>query len=326
MRVGVVGAGLAGIAAARTLVAGGHQATVFEQKPTPGGRVMTQALGPYVFDTGATSIAPRGQALERVILNEIATTDLVRIEKPVMAHDGFRAVSGSLMGSTTPRYCYRQGIYEVMRLLSEDLDVHSGFDVEAVEGDSNDGFSINGQGFDAVIVATPIPIVEKLLAKSREARKFSNVKFRSCLSVLLGFDKPFNAPFHALVGPDQAHPLAWLSFESLKCPERAPEGHTAIVAQASSEYSKRRFEADDDLILEETIGDVSRLLGKEFSTPVVTHVERFRYSHPEITTSFEAVNSPLSKLVIAGDGLLGGRTELAFETGIRAGRLLMEDA
>jgi len=326
MRVGVVGAGLAGIAAARTLAAGGHQVIVFEQRQTPGGRVMTKTLGPYVFDSGATSIAPRGQALERVILNEIATTDLVRIEKPVMAHDGFRAVSGSLMGSGTPRYCYRQGLYEVMRLLSEGIEVRTGISIEGVEGDSNDGFSLNGEGFDAVIVTAPIPAVEKILANSKEGRKFSNVKYRSCLSVLLGFDKPFNAPFHALVGPDQAHPLAWLSFESLKSPGRAPDGHTAIVAQASSEYSKRRFEADEDLVLEETIGDVSRLLGKEFSTPVVTHVERFRYSHPEITTSFEAVNSPLSKLVIAGDGLLGGRTELAFETGIRAGRLLMENA
>ena len=171
----------------------------------------------------------------------------------------------------------------------------------------------------------PVPIVERLLAKSKETRRFSNVRFRSCISVLLGYDTEFDSPYHALVGPDQSVPLAWISFESLKCPGHAPDGHSAFVAQLSAEYSKRRFETDVDLIIEETLGDVTRLLGERFATPVVSAVVRFRYSHPETTTAFESVNSPMSRLLVAGDGLIGGRTELAYESGVRAAKLLMEN-
>lgn len=325
MRVAVVGAGIAGLGSARTLIAGGHQVVVFESQEKPGGRIVTTALGPYVFDAGATSIAPLGHQLENVILQELPTEDLVKIEKPVSAHDGFRIVTGGLLGSRAARYCYTQGLAEVGNLLSAGIDVRLGTEIDQVEATTKETYLVNSEEFDAVIITAPIPVTEKLLAASKEHRRFSNVRFRSCLSVLLGFDQEFDCSYHALVGPDQSVPLAWISFESLKSPGRAPEGHSAFVAQLSAEYSKRRFDADDDLILGETLGDITRLLDGKFAEPAVSKVVRFRYSHPETTTAFESVNSPMSRLLVAGDGLIGGRTELAYESGVRAAKMLMEN-
>ncbi|MBS1724985.1 MAG: FAD-dependent oxidoreductase [Armatimonadetes bacterium] len=323
MKTAVIGSGLAGLAAARTLASAGLSVKVFEARDKIGGRVETMKLGPFVFDPGATSIAPMGQALERVILDELPQDDLVRITKPVVAHDGFRPVSGSVMAANTPRYNYGAGIEVLPALLSEGLDIRLSTPVDRVKA-SGEQYEVAGNVFDAVIVAVPTPDAQVLLQGLGEARRLSNLRYRSCISVLLGYDAPFEAPYHALVGPDQAHPLAWLSLESVKCPgTRAPEGSTAVVAQLSSEYSKRRYAMDDELIIEETAGDVGRLMGKAFSKPVVSQVVRYRNSHPESTTSFDVVNSPMSRLVLAGDGLLGGRTELAFETGLRAARLLM---
>lgn len=321
MRVAVIGAGLAGLSAARSLTALGHEAKVFESESRVGGRLQTVAIDGFVFDAAATSIAPLGQGLERVILNELPTDDLVTIGPPVVAHDGFRAVSGGVTASKTKRYVYRQGIAECARLLAKGLCVQVATPVDYIEPVDN-AYLVAGESFDAAIVAVPAPLADSLLREATEGRRLGNVRYRSCLSVLLGYTVPLQANYHAMVGPDQVHPLSWLSLESVKCPGRAPEGCSAIVAQLSSEYSRRRYDADVELVIEETLGDVARLLGKEFASPKVAALYRYRYSHPESTVTFETVNSPLSRLVVAGDGLLGGRTELAFETGLRAANLL----
>ena len=44
MKIGVVGAGVAGLSAARALVDRGHQVIVFEKARAPGGRVATSRL------------------------------------------------------------------------------------------------------------------------------------------------------------------------------------------------------------------------------------------------------------------------------------------
>jgi len=52
MRVGIVGAGLAGLSAAARLAATGHDVTVFEQGLRPGGKAGTESAAGYRFDTG----------------------------------------------------------------------------------------------------------------------------------------------------------------------------------------------------------------------------------------------------------------------------------
>lgn len=327
MRVGIIGAGLAGLAAARTLQSNGHEPVVFEKEAVAGGRLQTARIGEYTFDPGATTLAPMGKSIEKVILSEISTEHLVRIAKPVAAHDGVRAFSGALTAANTPRYCYSNGIDELPKLLAAGVSVRTSAEVHSVEAKKDGSYTIDDEFFDAVVVTAPIPECIPLLTSIGESRRFANTKFRSCISVMLGFEATFEASYHALVGPDQTHPLSWLCIESLKCPgTRAPEGCTAAVAQMSAEYSRRRFESDDDLVIEETLGDVIRLLGRAFATPAIVQVKRFKHSHPEATTSFEAVNSPLSRLVVAGDALMGGRTELAYETGLRAAKMIMENS
>lgn len=325
-RVGIVGAGLAGLAAARTLVAAGRDVVVFDKEAVPGGRLTSLSLGEFTFDPGATSIAPFDAALGRVIQNELDTTDLVVIDKPVYLHDGFRTSPRGVTASSVKRLVYSHGIRRLPSLLSSGLDLRLGCRIDSFESHSDDSYSLEGESFDAIVIAIPSPIAMDLLFKSGDPRRLSNVRFRTCLSLCLGFETPLEPPYHALVGPDQTHPLSWLSVESAKCPGRAPDGQTALVAQMSAEYSLRRFDLDDDLIIEETLIDVSRLLGKGFSVPVVSKVVRFQYSHPETTATFESVNSPLSRVVIAGDGLMAGRTELAYETGTRAAHLLLDQS
>ena len=72
MKVGIVGAGVAGLSAAQALVTAGHDVVVFEKLRGPGGRVATRQLravemprglagATLAFDHGAFSAVMRGQ-------------------------------------------------------------------------------------------------------------------------------------------------------------------------------------------------------------------------------------------------------------------------
>ncbi|MCW5936782.1 MAG: FAD-dependent oxidoreductase [Fimbriimonadaceae bacterium] len=321
MRVGIVGAGISGLGAARELARNGHEVVVFEKSKGVGGRCATRRVNGYVFDTGATSIAPRSQALNDAILNQLDRTDLVIIDKPIYTHDGSRILRGSMGKGLAERYCYAPGISKLGKLLAEGLDVRLEAEVTAIERPGDGGFCLAGEVFDVVVLTAPAPQAEALLRNARDTRKLANAKYRPCLSVLLGYETPLETPYHALIEPDQRLPLTWLSVETMKVPgHRAPGLGTALVAQMSPSYSRLRFEATADRIIDETLIDVVRLLGQPFQTPDVSDVKRWRYSQPETTASFESANPPGTRLVVAGDGLLGGRIELAYETGLRAAR------
>lgn len=80
----VVGAGVAGLACARTLVAGGLTTTVLEQDATPGGRVRTDEVDGFLLDHGfqvlprAYPEARRLLELDRLDLHDFARGAIVR--------------------------------------------------------------------------------------------------------------------------------------------------------------------------------------------------------------------------------------------------------
>ncbi|BBO22852.1 MAG: hypothetical protein AMXMBFR19_00900 [Chthonomonadaceae bacterium] len=325
MRVAVIGAGISGLAAARQLKRAGIDCVVFEKSDRVGGRVETRSLGGYVFDTGATSIAPRGRSIEPVMFDELCTEGLVQVELPIFVHSGLRASLGHASVNMLARFTYLKGNEQLPLRLSEGLDIRFDANVLRIGSLPQARYEVAGEEFDALILTPPVPITKELLASIGESRALANASYRSCLSVMLGYAKPLEGlKYHALLDPDQTHPLTWLSIESAKCPERAPEGHTAFVAQLGPRYSAMNFESEDDTIVAATISYVTRLYGKDWDQPEVAGVVRYRFSHPETTSLFESVNSKMSRVIVAGDGVYGARIEYAFESGERAASLLLK--
>lgn len=324
MNVAIIGAGIAGLAAARTLNQSGHVSTLFERESVPGGRCATVIKEGFIFDTGASSIAPRGREIELVVTQELDHSQLVQVTKPIYTHIGLRVSPGDQTRNTNPRYAYLSGNATLPALLAANYDMRLGQAVDCIELVDN-GCEVQGERFDAVIVATTLPEAIPLLHRAGVHRQLTTTRFRSCLAVLLGYDKETDdLPYHALIEPEQRHPLTWLSVESMKCPGRAPAGCSAMVAQLGPQFSREYFDAPDQSIVDSTAEYVERLFGVSFSNPIVTGVVRWRYSQPENITMFDAVNNHKSRVILAGDGLLGGRVEYAYSTGIRAAKLAIE--
>lgn len=324
MRTAIIGAGISGLAAARTLKQAGHDAVIYEALSQVGGRIASVRTGGYLFDAGATTIAPRGRELEEVMFRQISDEGLCKIDLPVFVHNSLRISAGDPAKNRIDRFCYVGGNDVLAQRLAEGLDIRLNRSVEALERDG-DQFRVRDEPFDAVIVALPTPDVQLLFESLGENRPFSNAKYRSCLSVMLGYGFAIEGTgYHALVDPDGGHPLGWLSLESHKCPGRAPEGKTAVVAQLGPQFSKLYFDSTDEYIATATIEMLVRLYDEVWAKPEVVEVKRWRYSHPEMFALFDSVNRPGSKLAVAGDGLMGPRVEYAFESGVKAARLVME--
>ena len=319
MRVGIVGAGICGLSAARQLKQNGHEAVLFEKSRGPGGRVATRRQDGFVWDTGATSIAPRGKSIHNVILEELDKTDLVTVEKPIYVHAGLRVTPGSRI---TERYVYRSGINTLAKLLAKDLDIRTETQIETIEK-VGDGYRLLNEEFDALILTPPIPQTSALLWSLGESKPLANARYRPCLSIMLGFNSPLPPThYHALLEPEQRHPLTWLSLESEKSPDRAGVGCAAMVAQMSPTFSLSYYEQPNEWLVENVLGYIERLFGKEFGSAQVSDVMRWKYSQPESLASFEHVNRPGSRLLIASDALLGGHIEDAFEVGKTVANML----
>jgi renalase len=63
----IIGAGIAGIACARTLVQAGHQVTVFEKSHTAGGRMSTRGSDFGSFDHGAQYFTVRDERFAKAL-------------------------------------------------------------------------------------------------------------------------------------------------------------------------------------------------------------------------------------------------------------------
>lgn len=321
MKVAVVGAGVAGLAAARKLTEAGIETVVLEKGGKPGGRCVTIERDGFVFDVGPTSIAPRGMSLEPVLLDK-RLEGLEHVVKPVYTHQAGKIVPGDPIKNTIVRYCFRQGIAQLGTILSDGVDIRFDTLVESIEQDG-DAYKVNGESFDAAVIA--IPLVKGLAMVQELGFPLPETSYyRPCLSVALGLKNAIETPYHALIGVDNSHPIAWLSIESQKVEGRAPVGCSAIVAQFGPSYSRWNEESPEEKVLNDAMIDVCRLLKTDDLELVCSHVKFWRYSQPERTVQQSTVNRGGGRVVFAGDGVIGGRIEQAYESGIVAADLLVE--
>jgi predicted NAD/FAD-dependent oxidoreductase len=274
---------------------------------------------------GATSIAPRGKALEDVLLRQLDTAGLIPVPKPIYTHHSLRPSMGDPTRAAITRYTYETGNQTLAERLAAPHDVRLSTCVASIERNPAQLFRIDSEEFDRLILAVPAPIAIEILSSIGEMRPLQHVSYRVCVSIGLGIAAELPAlPYHAIIDPEQRHPLTWLSVESQKSPGRAPEGCSALVAQMSPEFSRLAYDDTDEEIVAATMGYVGRLYGQAFHEAAVFHVVRWIHSQPEMTAMFESVNRSGAKIVIAGDSVAGGRVEYAFESGVRAANLLLE--
>ena len=300
-RVAVIGAGIAGLACARSLHASGLACTVFEKSRGAGGRTATRRLDGATFDHGAPFIGPPEPGQD-VPLEAWLASGLVAAWRPA------GAVADRLVA--VPRMSALAGS------LTDGLEVRTGVRIVAIERHEH-GWWLTHEGsggcggFDAVVAAVPAPQAVPLLAAAPElAERAATVRFAPCWAAMFAFDRPLAAPFD--VAEAAGDELALLVRDSAK-PGRPPGERW--VAQATTSWSAVHLEDDGATAAARLLDALRAGLGVPVPEPTFVTAHRWRYAEPATTVGAPFLLAPQIGLGACGDWCAGGRIAGAWTSG-----------
>ncbi len=350
-QVAIIGAGVAGLAAAQALTRAGTTPTIYEKSRKVGGRTLTRRLANCVFDHGAQNVKTPTPALEQLIRNSHAPNDPppYNIHQPVWTFDvAGNITAGDPQQNAEPKWGWHSGINRLSQMLAQGLIVQTGMRIERLGATGKrPGYTLFdatgaalGQA-DVVLLTAPGPQSAAIIAASALDQELqtwllaelAQVSYRRCLSVALAYPRRPEVPWYALVNTDRRHSIAWLACEHIKS-GHAPTQTGLMLAQMSHDFSVAYWEAAEkgtydggDTPLPPLISEVQRLvralLHTDLGMPLWADLQRWRYALPDSHADFVRLNQTDSGLFFAGDYVAAqGRVHLAIERGWQVAPLI----
>ena len=328
-RVAVVGAGMAGVFAARTLRDHLLGVTVFDKARGPGGRLSTRrhevedvALH---FDHGAQYFTARDERFRRIV-------DAWIEEGVAQSWDGRIGVlkNGAVKSTrgTTERFVGVPGMSAMTRHLASSVEIVAGVRVGEIhregedEGSSwrlraEDGCDLGR--YDVVLVAVPPAQAVPLLAGSPAlAARAGAVEMRPCWAVMAAFDS--RLPLDLDGAFVDVSPLTWVARNASK-PDR-PDAETWIL-HASPEWTEAHLEDDAERVAYELLAAFLAAAGLETTVASFLRAHRWRYALAREPLEVGCLWDRERRLGACGDWCQGSRVEGAFLSGMAAaGRVL----
>jgi predicted NAD/FAD-dependent oxidoreductase len=299
MKIGIVGAGIAGISCAEVLRAAGHEVTVFDKGCGPGGRMATRRVatpsGNVAFDHGAQYFTTRDPRFAAAVTGWQAS-GLVA-PWPCAGEDAWVG---------TP------GMNAVVKALSRPLTVRWTSRVDALRRVGRSWFldSVADDSFDTVIVATPAEQAAPLLVAHDPAMAAMAQSCPSapCWTVMVAFAERI-----AIAGDivRDAGIIGWAARNSAK-PGRS--GTEAWVIQATAEWSRDHLEEEETLVAEALLSALAAKATRALPAPVVRIGHRWRYARAKAAHHGSLWNDA-TRIGAVGDWLLAPRVESAWLSG-----------
>jgi photolyase PhrII len=319
LRVAIVGAGLAGLTAARILDGQGLETVVVDKGRGPGGRMSSRRESGYRFDHGAQYFTARDPRFRRHVL-AWRERGLVAAWQPRIAVIGERPEFDE---AGLERYVAVPGMSAVCADIAGGLpDCRFGWRAVAAEHDgarwtlrSAAGATVTA---DALIVAVPPEQARELLPDAGVAERLAGVEMLPCWTVMAVLDRPL------LPGHDAAFvndgPLSWIAGQDSR-PGRAAA--QAWVLHAGPAWSAAHLERDAADAGRAVLEAAMALPVAQPAGVVESWAHRWRYARAREPLQEGAVWFADRRLALAGDWAHGSRVEGAFLSGAAAaGRVL----
>ena len=316
LTVAVIGAGVAGGAAARALVDAGHAVTLFDKGRGPGGRLSTRHADRFEFDHGAPSFTVHDERFARWarawwqerVLGQ--WKGVIENEQRSHPHELVKLVG-------TP------GMNAVVKRLLGGLDVRFGTEVKGLTRDGARWRLLDAGGaalgeFDVAVVATPAAQAAALVDPSSYAlasRLRDEVVMAPCWALLLGFEQLTGVQADGAFLP--VGPVGFLARNSSK-PERALETGETFVLHATAEWSRAHLEERPEAVAPQLLDAFFAATGVKRIEPAFLQAHRWRYARTEKPLGTPCVWDAGLQLAVCGDWCLGPRVEDAFLSGSAA--------
>jgi len=310
--VAIVGAGIAGAACARALVAAGHDVRLLDRGRVPGGRMATRQIDGRGVDLGASYFTATGQRFAEVVQGWTARG----LARPWT--DAFHVATPDGLGErkTGPlRYGAGAGLRSLVEDLLTGLPVTQQSDVGSVGPDA----TVDGQAYAAVVLAMPDPQALRLLDPRLTAER-SAVADRPWEPVLAlaagweqrGWDDGFDGCF--VHGSDV---LGWIADDG----RRRGDGAPVLVAHSTSAYAAPRL-TDPDVAVPALLATTREVLGID-TEPTWSRVQRWSLARPAGARD-EPFHLSDAGIGLCGDGWGAPKVETAWLSGTLLGQALAD--
>jgi len=308
-RVAVIGAGIAGLACARTLADHRLPVVVFEKSRGLGGRLATRRTEADAFDHGAPGFTADDARFRRYVE--------AWAERGSLAEWRPDGTDGEAWWVAVP------GMSALGRALGAELDRRQPCRIARVTRDGDGWRLVDETGadqgcFDAVVVATPSPQAVPLLAEAPAlAAAAGRAVMAPCWTGLFAFHAPL--PLAGSVRPSQG-PLAWLVRNGAK---PARDGGESWVVHAQADWSRKHLEQDAEKVIEALAAAFADVAGGRLPPPRDARAHRWRYAQVETPLDEPCLFDGDAMIAACGDWCLGPGVEAAFLSGAAAaGRIL----
>ncbi len=307
MRVVVIGAGMAGLTAARLIAASGHDVTVLDKGRRPGGRMATRHMsGGALADHGAQFFTVRSESFSTVVdgwLAEGAVHEWCR---------GFSSEDGH------PRFAVANGMAALASRMSAGLDVRSSVHVDAVRS-AGYHWSVTWPAtergaaglIDAdVIVLTP-PAPQSAALVAGEAM-IPDLAYEPMISLLVALDGRPSVPIPGGAQLSDDPTWSWVGDNVAKRVSTVP----AVTLHTRADVAVSRWEEKDEFLTRDLVQAAAAWIKPAQITDVQLH--RWRYATPVELQPEPCLVKADGCLVFAGDAFGGPRIEGAFRSGLAA--------
>ena len=332
----VIGAGMAGITCARTLVQAGHRVTVFEKSRGTSGRMATRESAFGSFDHGAQYFTARDERF----LAALATTPKLAKRwsaNSVQVLDELGHVTAPGLSTRDAHWVAVPGMKSLVSGWAEPLKAAGSVLLETrvsrIERDAvspkqwqlrteaADGAQHVFSGFDGVLLAIPSAQSMSLLQTSEQAapwvKQIAQVKVAPCWTLMLAFPQAMQ-PGMSTLGPQwnaarsTHHRIAWLARESSKPGRGAIERWTV---QASAAWSQEHINDDLGRVQDKLLKAFSEVTGIR-AEPSFVDSQRWLYAKTVQPLGKSHLWDAKKKLGVCGDWCVGHRVEDAFVSGL----------
>lgn len=316
----VIGAGWAGLTAARVMAEAGRKVVVLEKSRGPGGRSATRRIDGARFDHGAQYFTARSAAFGRQ-LQQWQDAGLVQPWRPRLAVIGDESAHSD--PEEVSRFVAVPGMNAVCRHFAADLDCRFEQRVARIEFDREWQLELeSGERIQArrLLITAPPAQTAALLGESDPLHgPLAGIDFNPCIAGMLSFRKAFDPGFDAAF-INHSGALSWVARNSSK-PGR--EGNDWVL-HASAEWSRAQLEAPAEEQGELLAAAFGELVGEALPETAGCTAHRWRYAQACYPLERGMITDDARGLAIAGDWLSGSRVEGAWTSGRKAGEWLAE--
>ncbi len=328
--VAVIGAGISGLFAARTLTDHGLSVTVFDKGRSVGGRMSTRRVdGQACFDHGTQYFTARDPRFQRYLESWRRQGIVSRwpegTSDPSHKVVVFKNGEMSEKADTNDRFVGTPSMTAVCKHLATGLNVHLQTRVGQIESAEKAKRLFDETGkrmgdFDRVIVSAPAPQAAELLVNFPTiAHPISKIQMQPCWAVMVSFERPLTNAWVGAFVHDSI--VTWVARNSTK-PHR-PQNAEHIVLHAGYEWTTANWERDPDEVIRELLAAFWRASGIPPQAPNHQQAHRWKFAIPTDTPSQRCFFDADSGIAACGDWAGGPRIEGAFLSGMAAaGRIL----